>query len=318
MTQPGLRIGFAGTPELAAAVLARVLDSHQHVVTRVFTQPDRPAGRGRHLTSSPVKRLALDHGIPIEQPQQADEFDRSNRLRDADVLLVVAFGLLLPERTLTLPRLGAINVHTSLLPRWRGAAPIQRAIEAGDSESGITIMRMDAGLDSGPVLLQERCPIRADDTSASLHDRLAHLGAECALRSLNLLAARMLTATPQDSSLATYARKISKHEARINWHAPAGQTARTVRAFNPWPVCHTVFAGNQLRIWRAEGIGGAPPAILSAPGTICDISAAGVDVATGDGLLRLTEMQLPGRKPAGARDFVNARYDWLRPGVIAG
>jgi methionyl-tRNA formyltransferase len=317
VTRPGLRIGFAGTPELAAIVLARVLGSGRHTVDVVYTQPDRPAGRGRLLTSSPVKQLALRHGIAIEQPRHANDMDSGGRLRGIDVLLVAAFGLFLPERVLALPRLGAINVHTSLLPRWRGAAPIQRAIQAGDTETGISIMKMDAGLDTGPILMQVSTPILREDTAGSLQDRLAALGADCALKALDLLAAGTARAAPQDAARATRARKIMKSEARIDWREPAVRLARTVRAFIPWPVCHAVFEGSRLRIFGAVPLTATAPAGLDAPGTICDVSPSGLDIATGDGILRLTEAQLPGRKRMSARDLINAHYDWMRPGTIA-
>ena len=252
MTASGLRIAFAGTPELAATVMAQVISSQRHTITLVYTQPDRPAGRGRRLTPGPVKQLALAHGLAVQQPRQPVELDPQELLRAVDVLLVAAYGMLLPAAILERPRHGAINVHTSLLPRWRGAAPIQRAIQSGDTVTGITVMQMDAGLDTGPILLQERCPILAHDTSESLHQRLAMLGGECTLRALDLLAANQLTATPQDAALATYARKIAKDEARLDWRVPAEQLARTVRAFNPRPVCDTIIDETTLRIWCAQ------------------------------------------------------------------
>lgn len=314
----GLRIAFAGTPEFAASVLRCVLGSRRHTITLVYTQPDRPAGRGRRLAPSPVKKLALQHGLAVEQPRQPGDLDPHGHLRDTDVLLVAAYGMLLPRSILERPRHGAINVHTSLLPRWRGAAPIQRAIQSGDTHTGITIMQMDAGLDTGPILLQERCSILPDDTSGSLHHRLAVLGGECALRALDLMAAGQLPATPQDASLATYAHKIAKDEAHVDWGSPAVQLARTVRAFNPRPICHTILGETSLRIWRAHPVEQPVPAAFSAPGTVCDFSADGIDLATGAGMLRLTELQLPGRKPITARDFFNAHRGWLRPGMVAG
>ncbi len=317
MTEPGLRVAFAGTPEFAATVLAHVFSSPRHTVTRVYTQPDRPAGRGRHLTPSPVKQLALKHGLIVEQPERPGRLDDHAHLKEDDVLLVAAYGMLLPSSILARPRHGAINVHTSLLPRWRGAAPIQRAIQAGDEHTGITIMQMDAGLDTGPILLQERCAILPDDNSASLHQRLAKLGAECTLRALDLLARGQLTAKPQDAEFATYARKIVKEEARMDWRSPAAHLAHTVRAFNPWPVCWTNIGENTLRIWRAVALEPALPAANSVAGMVCGVSADGIDIATGNGILRLTKIQLPGRKPITAHDFFNAQPDWLRPGMVA-
>ncbi len=313
----GLRIAFAGTPDLAAAILRRVLDTRRHTVTLVLTQPDRLAGRGRRLTPSPVKQLALQYGIAVEQPIGSGAMDPQERLRATDVLLVAAYGMLLPPDILQRPHHGAINVHLSLLPRWRGAAPIQRAIQAGDELTGITIMQMDAGLDTGPILLQQSCPILTDDTFASLQDRLTPLGAACALRALDLLASGQITSAPQDAALACHARKIDKREAHVDWRNPAVQLARMVRAFNPWPVCHTVLGDTQLRLWRAQPLTATPAAAFSAPGTVCAVSHAGIDVATGVGMLRLTEVQLPGRKPVMAHDFFNAHRDWLRPGMVA-
>ncbi|OGT83916.1 MAG: methionyl-tRNA formyltransferase [Gammaproteobacteria bacterium RIFCSPLOWO2_02_FULL_61_13] len=317
VSDTGLRIAFAGTPELAAAVLRHVLNSRRHTIIQVFTQPDRPAGRGRHLTPSPVKQLALQHGLAVEQPLRPGEMDPHGLLCNADVLLVAAYGMLLPAGILQRARLGAINVHLSLLPRWRGAAPIQRAIQAGDELTGITIMQMDAGLDTGPILLQQSCPIFPDDTSASLRDRLTPLGAECALRAIELIAAGEITATPQDAALACPARKIDKREAQIDWRSPAVQLARMVRAFNPWPVCHTILGDTHLRLWRAQALATPPPEGFKVPGTLCAFTPAGIDVATGSGMLRLTEIQLPGRKPNMAHDFFNAHRDWVRPGMVA-
>lgn len=318
MTRPGLRIAFAGTPELAATVLDRLLSCGRHDIICVYTRPDRPAGRGRRLTPSPVKILAGARGLPVAQPDTAAAMDPEGRLGDLDVLLVVAYGVLLPVSILGRPRLGAVNVHLSLLPRWRGAAPIQRAIQAGDAETGVTIMQMDAGLDTGPILLQERCAILPEDTSGSLHDRLAILGGDCAVRALDLLAAGTLTATPQDESLATRAAKVTRQEACLDWRRPALQLARDVRAFNPWPMCHTSIAGREVRILRAGVHAAAAPVAGTTPGTVSLVGPDGIDVATGDGVLRITELQLPGRRPASARDFFNARHDWLTAGAHAG
>lgn len=315
MTGGGLRIAFAGTPALAATVLGRILSVPAHDVNVVYTQPDRPAGRGRRLTPSPVKKLALQRSLAVEQPARAADMDPDGHLRHADVLLVVAYGLLLPVAILERPRLGAINVHLSLLPRWRGAAPIQRAIQAGDTETGITIMQMDAGLDTGPILLQESCPIGPDDTSGSLQDRLATQAGDCAVRALDLLAQGQLVPVPQDGARATQAGKIARTEAKIDWHDPARRISLNVRAFNPWPVCNTAVEGTEIRILAATPVDDTAGDIP--PGTLCSVGPDGIDVATGAGLLRITQLQLPGRKPAAARDFCNGHHPWLHPGARA-
>src|SRR5690606_5561398 len=239
MKSTDLRIVFAGTPEFAAAHLQALLDAKLNIVA-VYTQPDRPAGRGQKLTPSAVKKLALQHGLPVYQPQplRAPEAQAELAALEADLLVVVAYGLILPQAVLDLPRLGCINSHASLLPRWRGAAPIQRAIEAGDDETGVTVMQMEAGLDTGPMLLKSRTPIGVDDTGGSLHDRLAEIGPVAVLQAIEGLAAGTLEAEVQDDSLATYAHKLSKAEARIDWARPARELALMIRAFNPWPLAH--------------------------------------------------------------------------------
>lgn len=305
----GLRIAFAGTPALAATILARLLEDGRHTIGPVFTQPDRPAGRGRKPAASPVKRLALDHGLSLFQPRDAEQLESQPELADCDVLVVAAFGLILTEKALNTTRLGSVNVHTSLLPRWRGAAPIQRAIEAGDNETGITIMQMEAGLDSGPVLLQQSCPIHPDDTAGSLHERLAVLGADCLLETLDRMAAGQLQPAPQDHNRATYAAKVHKAEAMIDWSRPAEEIERKIRAFNPAPVARTEIAGRELRIWRAG--------ILTAeaeapPGTVTGFSPQGLDIATGTKPLRLLEIQLPGKKVTAIREFYHGH-----PGFVA-
>ncbi len=307
--ETGLRLAFAGTPDLAAVILARLLEDGRHRVGHVFTQPDRRAGRGRRPVTGPVKALAQQHGLPVSQPHTGSEMENHPALAEAEVLAVAAFGLILPEEVIKLPRYGSVNVHTSLLPRWRGAAPIQRAIEAGDSVTGITIMQMAAGLDRGDILLQQECPIAADDTAGTLHDRLAGLGADCLLEVLDRLAAGRLTSTPQDDSRATYAPKISKAEAEIDWSQPAAVIERKVRAFNPTPVAHTRLNGQAMRIWQARALPGDAGA---EPGTPVAHSADGLDVATGDGLLRILQLQLPGRKVIAAREFYNGHPRFLR------
>ncbi len=299
-----LRIVFAGTPEFSVAPLRALLAS-PHQVVAAYTQPDRPAGRGRQLAASPVKALALQHGVAVHQPvnfkAEADVV-ALERLH-ADLMVVVAYGLLLPQRVLDAPRLGCVNIHASLLPRWRGAAPIQRAILAGDTETGITIMQMEAGLDTGPMLHVRRLPIASDETAGSLHDKLSALGAEALLEALPGIEDRALTPRAQDDAAATYAKKLQKPEALVDWGRPALEIERQVRAFNPWPVAETRLDGEPLRIWRAVAMGGQG----GAPGAVVAASPDGIDVATGDGVLRVLELQPPGRRKVTARDFLNAR-----------
>lgn len=299
-----MRILFAGTPDFAAECLKALLNS-EHEICAVYTQPDRPAGRGRKLTPSPVKQLALEHQLPVEQPLNFKSEDSLQTLAayDADLMVVVAYGLLLPQKVLDTPKLGCINVHASLLPRWRGAAPIQRAILAGDTESGVGIMKMEAGLDTGPVLLEARCPINETDTAQDLHDRLAALGAETLLQSLDDVESRLKQAQPQDESQSTYARKLDKQEALIDWQRPAAEILRQINAFNPWPVAQTQWQGDTMRIWRAQ----LGDRIRSGqPGEIIAVGKQGLDVQTADGILRITQLQLPGKRAMQVRDFLNA------------
>ncbi len=312
MTKP-LNIIFAGTPDFSVPPLTALLGS-EHKVIAVYTQPDRPAGRGRKLTASPVKQLALDRSVPVFQPSNfRDEADLQQLQElEADLMVVVAYGLLLPVRVLEAPRLGCINIHASLLPRWRGAAPIQRSILAGDSEAGITIMEMEAGLDTGPMLLKRSCQIEPEDTGGILHDRLSSLGAEAVLDALPGLADDSLKAEPQDDSKAVYAAKLTKSEAAIDWTRSAQELGRQVRAFNPWPVAQTTFSEKVLRIWEAEPLQGGDGAV---PGTVMVCGHDGIDVATGDGLLRVKILQLPGKRAMNAADFLNAH---TLNGVILG
>ena len=298
-----LRIVFAGTPEFSVPPLKRLLvGSHQ--VIAVYTQPDRPAGRGRRLTPSPVKELAVEASIPALQPvnfnaeADLDEFESLN----ADLMVVVAYGLPLPERVLGAPILGCVNIHASILPRWRGAAPIQRALLAGDLETGVTIMRMEKGLDTGPMYRVARLPITPDDTSGTLHDKLAELGASTLDDVLPGISDGSILPTPQDDTLASYAKKLTKAEAAVDWTRPAEEIARQIRAFNPWPVAHTRCEGATLRLWSAEAVTGEN----GAPGMVMAASRVGVDIATGAGLLRVTRLQMPGKRAMNAVDFVNA------------
>ncbi len=299
-----MRIVFAGTPDFSAPVLQALLDS-EHAVVGVYTQPDRPAGRGRKLTAGPVKQLALHNGVPVFQPVSLRDPQVLEQLAalNPDLIVVVAFGLLLPKAVLDLPRLGCVNLHASLLPRWRGAAPIQRAILAGDRETGICLMQMEAGLDTGPVLAEVRTEIQPGETAGSLHDRLSRLAAELLAMNLHGLVERTLSAQPQDDSRATYAAKLEKSEAILDWTRTAVQLERQVRAFNPWPVAQTHYNGDVLRVWDAEAIEGKD----AIPGTIIATGKTGIDVACGSGRLRLLELQLPGGKRMKACEFINAR-----------
>lgn len=306
MSSAPLRLVFAGTPEFAVPSLAACLASGAEVVA-VYTQPDRPAGRGRQLTASPVKQAALAANVPVEQPESLRDPAARARLaaHAPDLVVVVAYGLILPKKVLALPRLGCWNVHASLLPRWRGAAPIQRAILAGDAETGVDLMQMEAGLDTGPVLLEARTPIRADDTGGTLHDRLATLGAGVLADGLaRVLRGEMLVPTPQRADGVEYAHKLDKAEARLDWNAPAAALARTVRAFDPWPVAEAVVDGERLRIWSAQAL--ATP-VDAAPGTLVATRRDAIDIATGDGVLRIHEVQRDGGRRMPVRDWLNAR-----------
>jgi methionyl-tRNA formyltransferase len=305
VTAAGLRVAFAGTPDFAVPALAAIAAS-RHPVVAVYTQPDRPAGRGLQRAESPVKQRARALGLPIEQPSTLKDPAAAARLAAfrPDVMVVVAYGLLLPQAILDVPRLGCLNIHASLLPRWRGAAPIQRALLAGDSETGVCLMRMEAGLDTGPVMARERVPIGPADTGGTLHDRLAELGGRMIVPGLDALAAGRATFEPQDSAGATYARKLDKAEARIQWERPAAEIERQIRAFDPWPVAETRLGGQQLRIWRARV---EPASGGAAPGTVLAARADGIPVMTGRDALVIERLQLPGKRPVDARDFANAR-----------
>lgn len=308
------RLVFAGTPEFAVPALDALLHAG-HEVAAVFTQPDRPAGRGRRLAPPPVKRRALAAGVPVHQPRSLKDSDSQALLRGLapELMVVVAYGLLLPRAVLDIPPRGCLNIHASLLPRWRGAAPIQRAILAGDQQTGISIMQMDEGLDTGPVLLKKKLPIGPEDTAATLHERLARLGGEAIVEALARL--EELEPVPQFDGHASYAPKLDKAEARIDWSRPAARLAREVRAFNPWPVSHTLLDGGLLRVWAARPAGPGRPG--AAPGTILAAGPEGLRVATGgDGSLLLTRLQRAGGRPVSAAEFLRGQP--LRPGSRLG
>lgn len=296
-----MRVAYAGTPEFAAAALQAILRAG-HTVPLVLTQPDRPAGRGMALQPSPVKKLALQHGLSLHQPATLKTPEARQPLIDAqaDVLVVAAYGLILPPAALDIPRLGCLNIHASLLPRWRGAAPIQRALQAGDHDTGITIMQMEAGLDTGPMLLMERLAISADDTAQTLHDKLAALGAQLIVTALDKLARGELQATPQPETGVTYAAKIDKREAEVDWRKPAVELERSLRAFNPFPGAGAHLNGTPIKLWAARVVD-----MRGEPGTVLDVSGTGITVACGDDALQLTLLQKPGGKRLPAADFLH-------------
>lgn len=311
---PSLRVIFAGTPDFAAAALTALIKS-EHEIVAVYTQPDRPAGRGRKLHASPVKNVALENDIPVLQPETLKENKTQDELRslNADVMIVAAYGLILPQVVLDTPRLGCLNIHASLLPRWRGAAPIQRAIAAGDKESGITIMQMNAGLDTGDILHLFSCPITNNDSGGDLHDRLAKMGADAILETLKNLVSDKLKPTVQDDSLATYAHKLDKKEALINWQNSASEIERLIRAFNPWPVAFTYLHDKPLRIWQAQVLNESSD--LKA-GTIINCEKKGIDISCGEGTLRLLKLQPSGSKVMNVAAFMNGHAKQLPAGSL--
>lgn len=310
MNQP-LNIVFAGTPEFAADHLCALIEAGFNIVG-VYTPPDRPAGRGKKVQPSAVKQLALQHHLPLFQPlnfkQEADQ-DILRELKP-DLMVVVAYGLLLPKVVLDIPRLGCINVHGSLLPLWRGAAPIQRSIWAGDKESGVTIMQMDEGLDTGDMLTKSRIPINSDDTSATLYAKLAQLGPQSLIETIHNI--ESITPEKQDNDLATYAKKLSKEEALLNWNLPAEQLERNIRAFNPWPFAYFQIDQHRIKVWSAKVLNGDTN---GAPGTILSADKTGIEVQTIKGSLLITNLQIPGKKAMSAQDVLNGKSEWFKVGT---
>jgi methionyl-tRNA formyltransferase len=303
------KIIFAGTPEFACTAL-KALVAAKFNVCAVYTQPDKPAGRGRQLRNSPVKSFAIEQGLPVYQPAALRDPAVQKTLSDLkpDLMIVAAYGLLLPPAVLTIPPLGCINIHASLLPKWRGAAPIQRAIMAGDTTTGITLMQMDVGLDTGAILLQAPCEIHAEETSAALFERLAVLGADTLLKGLDALQKNTLRPKLQDETFASYAAKISKSEGLINWENSAAQLDRIIRAFNPWPVAYSYLEGDLIRIWRAKALSASSASIdRDAPGAIVAISQDAIQVATGEGGLMLYELQMAGGKRLSVAEILHAK-----------
>lgn len=313
MSEP-LKIIFAGTPDFAAKHLAALLGTH-HQIVGVLTRHDKPAGRGKKLTPSPVKVLAQEHDIPVFQPISLRGAENQQWLKDrnADLMIVVAYGLILPQAVLDIPRLGCLNVHGSLLPRWRGAAPIQRSIWAGDAETGVTIMQMDAGLDTGDMLYKAVCPITPNDTSATLYEKLAITGPEALIHTVNMLSTGQCTPEKQNDALANYAEKLSKEEARIDWQQDATHIERCIRAFNPWPMSYFMVQEQLIKVWQAEVIEDLQG---KQPGTIIRADKNGICIATGNGVLNITQLQPPGKKAMSAQDILNSRREWFTPEQI--
>ncbi len=315
MAATSQKLVFAGTPEFAAQHLKALLDDGHHDIVAVYTQPDRPAGRGKKPRPSPVKQLAEQAGIRVYQPLNfKDQADRDALAAlGADLMIVVAYGLILPQAVLDIPRLGCVNVHASLLPRWRGAAPIQRAIEAGDSETGVTIMQMAAGLDTGDMLRKVHCDIGPHDTSASIHNRLAEMGGPALIDAINQLASGTAQPEVQDDALSNYAAKIDKHEGEIDWQRSATEIDRQIRAFIPFPVCYTSVGEDRLRVWQAEPTRGE-----GSPGEILSCDKHGIVVACGEGALRLLSLQLPNARQMAVADVLNGHAARFSVGTVLG
>lgn len=308
MTKQRLRIAFAGTPEIARDILASIIDKDEHDVALVLTQPDRPAGRGRKLKFPAVKNYALKRDLPIRQPKDKHALELIP-LSEYDLLLIIAFGIVVTDSVLQSPRLGCINIHTSLLPRWRGAAPIQRAVEAGDKETGISFMQMDTGLDTGPILMQVPCSVSPSETGGSLHNKLRRLACDSVHDLLNNVAGGKLDATPQQENGRTYAKKITKVEARLDWNRNAKELERQIRAFNPFPVCFATINSQDMRIWEAtEKRYYGKEAI----GTTINHEHKAIDVVTANGLLSITRIQLSGKRPVAVADFLRGQQDFFQ------
>lgn len=313
-----LNIIFAGTPDFAAQHLQALIDSPHNVIA-VYTQPDKPAGRGKKLQASPVKQLAEQYQIPVYQPKSLRKPETQAELTalHADVMVVVAYGLILPQTVLDAPTYGCLNVHGSLLPRWRGAAPVQRAIWAGDKQTGVTIMQMDAGLDTGDMLHKVFCDIDLQDTSADLYHKLAEIAPNALIEVLNHLTDGTFIAEPQDDTQSNYAEKLSKEEAKLDWQLSAAQLERNIRAFNPWPMAYLQLTDEQgnpqtLKVYQATVL----PSVSQTPGTIISADKNGIQIATADGVLNLLQLQPAGKKPMSAQDLLNGRADWFAVGKV--
>ena len=311
MADKKLNIIFAGTPEFAAKHLEYLIANNYNIVA-CYTQPDRPAGRGKKLQPSAVKQVALEHNIPVCQPQSLKTEDALTELAswNADLMIVVAYGLLLPKSALDTPTHGCINVHGSLLPKWRGAAPIQRSVLTGDTETGVTIMQMDVGLDTGDMLLIEKCEITNRDTSGSIYEKLQLIGPKALTSTVDKITAGDISPIKQDDALATYAHKLTKQEALINWTLSAIEIERHIRGYQPWPVAYTNFDGNTVKVWQAEVLDNAN----KVAGEIISADKTGITVATSNGAIKITQLQPQGKKPMSAADFINGRADWVKPG----